>query len=833
MSEYLDQWEHFKKVTGREALLPIAQEGEVDPKSRIKAELPFKIPSLENRDGYVVGFGDWAEKKTTSGQFTLWSRKYGLGIRTGHELPRGGFLVGVDVDIENDRVQRKVYDALCELTGKKRLPYRHRGNGRRLYMLAVEESHHKAVLKTKRGNIDMLGLGQQFVAAGAHPSGGEYTWEPRMPRRIPVVDYDELIEAITRSARVISVSTERDATTYEASDDEDEQRANEHFAEVIEWLDENADDIKNGTDYYFETMDDSAYTSPSHTGDFMVRRPGANGYALPNVKMIHASDIDAAGEDERSKWDYFCDVFDVPEFKRVYKRFVQKFKKRNKSSSRREASVDDFEALEDDQVASPTNIIDPKDRQPPKVKSDLDEMKDSERASVLRRHYGKQVMRDAKTKMVHVYNGAVWQMLEEDAMVYDMTRIFNHNETAFDDRDLTGAVKVLAKSSAPLPTVPQHLIGFTNGVYDMDTRVFRPHAVDDFLRLHNGIEWTTPKRRERIRKHAPNFYAWLMWAVENDKAKAKRLMAAMFMILTRRYDWQLFVEITGVGGSGKSVFSNICELLAGRENSGAADLDMLANAAARVALVGKSLIKLDEAGSKRNTGEWIKKITGGDTISFNPKFLPAFDERLYAVVVAVNNKPMQFTEDNGAIARRRVVFTFDKQVPAGQRDEKLSDKIAAELPVIVRHLFKTFEEAQDAKELMQDQMQSEEAQTIAVESNSFAMFMQCVDVLAYSRHAARQGIIGVQWANRDPLSPQPHRYLYDAYKAYCTVSSIKFVLELAEFRRRVKEHMRDAGHPYIAHRSGGCDYLNLQYNDTAGQFFRLDEKEDFENLDEE
>ncbi|AXH50987.1 DNA primase [Serratia phage Scapp] len=826
MSKYLDEWEHFKGLAGRGALLPIAQEGTVDPKSRIKSELPFKIPSMENKEGYVVGFGDWAEKQTTSGQYAVWSRKYGLGIRTGHELPGGGFLVGVDVDIENSRVQSRVYDALCELTGRKRLPYRHRGNGRRLYMLACEESHTKAVLKTKRGNVDMLGLGQQFVAAGAHPSGGEYEWSPRMPRRVPVVDYDELVEAITRSARVISVSTERDATTYEASDDEDEQRANAAFAEVIEWLEDNADDCRHGTDYYFKSPDDSEYSSPSHEGDFMVRRPGANGFALPNVTMVHASDIENAGETEQEKWEYFCDLFDVPEFKRVYKNFVKKFKKRNKSASRREASIDDFEDIADDEVASPTNIIDPKDRAPLTVKSDLDEMKDSERANVLRRHYGKQVMRDAKTKMVHVYNGAVWQMLEEDMMIYDMTRIFNHNDTPFDDRDLTGAVKVLAKSSAPLPVVPQHLIGFTNGVFDMNEHEFRPHDVDDFLRLHNGIEWTPPKRRERLRKHAPNFYKWMMWAVENDKAKATRLMAAMFMILTRRYDWQLFIEITGVGGSGKSVFSNICELLAGKENSGAADLDMLANAAARVALVGKSLVKLDEAGSKRNTGEWIKKITGGDTISFNPKFLPAFDERLYAVVVAVNNKPMQFTEDNGAIARRRVVFTFDKQVPASERDVKLSDKIAAELPVIVRHLFNTFEDSDTAKELLQDQMQSEEAQTIAIESNSFAQFLQCVDILRESPHDKRRGVQGVWWNGRDPETLIPHMYLYDAYKKYCAVSGIKFVLELAEFRRKVKEAMRDAGHPYNVRRSNGKDYINVKYNATAAQYFRLDGGED-------
>ncbi len=44
------------------------------------------------------------------------------------------------------------------------------------------------------------------------------------------------------------------------------------------------------------------------------------------------------------------------------------------------------------------------------------------------------------------------------------------------------------------------------------------------------------------------------------------------MVLANRYDWQLFLEVTGPGGSGKSVMAAIARLLAG-DNTTSATID--------------------------------------------------------------------------------------------------------------------------------------------------------------------------------------------------------------------------------------------------------------------
>jgi putative DNA primase/helicase len=42
------------------------------------------------------------------------------------------------------------------------------------------------------------------------------------------------------------------------------------------------------------------------------------------------------------------------------------------------------------------------------------------------------------------------------------------------------------------------------------------------------------------------------------------ILAALFMVLANRYDWQLFLEVTGPGGSGKSILAEIATMLAGK-----------------------------------------------------------------------------------------------------------------------------------------------------------------------------------------------------------------------------------------------------------------------------
>ncbi|MDP1335077.1 DNA primase, partial [Klebsiella pneumoniae] len=78
--------------------------------------------------------------------------------------------------------------------------------------------------------------------------------------------------------------------------------------------------------------------------------------------------------------------------------------------------------------------------------------------------------------------------------------------------------------------------------------------------------------------HAPNVWKWLRRSVASKDRKTARVVAALFMVRANRYDWQLFLEVTGPGGSGKSVMAEICTMLAGTANTGSASMKALEDA---------------------------------------------------------------------------------------------------------------------------------------------------------------------------------------------------------------------------------------------------------------
>lgn len=98
---------------------------------------------------------------------------------------------------------------------------------------------------------------------------------------------------------------------------------------------------------------------------------------------------------------------------------------------------------------------------------------------------------------------------------------------------------------------------------------------DDGLLAHNGIIYTAAIPEESIQVHAPNFFKWLSYAAAGCMDKMDRITAALFMVLTHRYDWQLFLEVTGSGGSGKSIMANLCGLLVGNRNIGSSSMRLL------------------------------------------------------------------------------------------------------------------------------------------------------------------------------------------------------------------------------------------------------------------
>ncbi|EQA4456484.1 DNA primase family protein, partial [Escherichia coli] len=293
---------------------------------------------------------------------------------------------------------------------------------------------------------------------------------------------------------------------------------------------------------------------------------------------------------------------------------------------------------------------------------------------------------DANGQLLSRYENGVWKVLPPQDFARDVAGLFQRLRAPFSSGKVASVVDTL-KLIIPQQEAPsRRLIGFRNGVLDTQNGTFHPHSPSYWMRTLCDVDFTPPVEGETLETHAPAFWRWLDRAASGRAEKRDVILAALFMVLANRYDWQLFLEVTGPGGSGKSIMAEIATLLAGEDNATSATIETLESPRERAALTGFSLIRLPDQEKWSGDGAGLKAITGGDAVSVDPKYRDAYSTHIPAVILAVNNNPMRFTDRSGGVSRRRVIIHFPEQIAPQERDPQLKDKITRELAVIVRHL---------------------------------------------------------------------------------------------------------------------------------------------------
>lgn len=418
----------------------------------------------------------------------------------------------------------------------------------------------------------------------------------------------------------------------------------------------------------------------------------------------------------------------------------------------------------------------------------LNQMGASQRGEVLLAHYDGELAIHADSDTVHHYNGVIWNPVPDKELQREMAQIYIDAEVAYSQNAIKSAVETMKLSLPVMGVTARNLIGFSNGVFDTRTGQFREHDKTDWLMIASELPFSPPAEGETLASHAPNFWKWLRRSVANNDRKTDRVLAALFMVLANRYDWQLFLEVTGPGGSGKSVMAEICTMLAGKANTVSASMKALEDARDRALVVGYSLIIMPDMTRYAGDGAGIKAITGGDKVSIDPKHKAPYSTRIQAVVLAVNNNAMTFSDRSGGISRRRVIFNFTEVVPENERDTMLAEKIEGELAVIIRHLLTRFASQDEAKRLLHEQQKSEEALAIKREGDSL------VDFCGYL--LASVACDGMFIGNAEIVPFSPRKYLYHAYMAYMRANGLNKPVSLMRFGTDMPGAMAEYGKKY-------------------------------------
>lgn len=113
------------------------------------------------------------------------------------------------------------------------------------------------------------------------------------------------------------------------------------------------------------------------------------------------------------------------------------------------------------------------------------------------------------------------------------------------------------------------------------------------------------------------------------------------MVLANRYDWQLFLEVTGTGEWKKRLY-RYCNAAGRGAQRGKRQHGGIDSAREREPFVGKSLITLPDQVRYVGAGAGIKTVTGSDSVLIDPKHLKPYSLVLKAVVIIIDNEPMSF-----------------------------------------------------------------------------------------------------------------------------------------------------------------------------------------------
>ncbi|AKZ71398.1 primase-helicase zinc-binding domain-containing protein [Enterobacter roggenkampii] len=415
-------------------------------------------------------------------------------------------------------------------------------------------------------------------------------------------------------------------------------------------------------------------------------------------------------------------------------------------------------------------------------------MSASDKALRVHEHYGEALAVDANGQLLSRYENGIWKNIPAATFSRNVADLFQRLRAPFSSGKIASVVETL-KLIIPQQEAPaRRLIGFRNGVLDTQSGLFSPHSKSHWLRTLCDVDFTPPVEGETLETHAPNFWRWLDRAAGKNPLKRDVILAALFMVLANRYDWQLFLEVTGPGGSGKSILAEIATLLAGEDNATSADIDTLEDPRKRASLIGFSLIRLPDQEKWSGDGAGLKAITGGDAVSVDPKYQNPYSTHIPAVILAVNNNPMRFTDRSGGVSRRRVIIHFPEQIAPEERDPQLRDKIARELAVIVRQLMQKFSDPMAARALLQSQQNSDEALSIKRDADPTFDFCGYLEMLPQTN--------GMFMGNASIVPRNYRKYLYHAYLAYMEANGYRNVLSLKMFGLGLPMMLKEYGLNY-------------------------------------
>ena len=393
----------------------------------------------------------------------------------------------------------------------------------------------------------------------------------------------------------------------------------------------------------------------------------------------------------------------------------------------------------------------------------------------------KPLRRDTINSKTYEYNGILWAFLSDEELKRKVADFYESLDIDYTINKISKLAELITLRIDRLPQENPDYIGFRNGVLNKKTGEFMLHKAEHFIRFIDDFNCKTNSTK------TPYFDDWLQFTTNGNANKKNAILAGLYMILTNRHEWGLFIEATGTAGSGKSIFGEIATILNGKGNTAILDLKAFEDIKGRSVLVGKTLAYSPDQKQYRGSADDLKAMTGGDPLKVKLLYKDEIEIKVNAVFMMSTNHPITFTDRNGGINRRRVIIPFTRAIPKEKKDVHFIEKVRREVYGITNLLISTFPKAETARKLLESYQELNEGITIKQESNHLVDFAKAFTIKPNSTK-------GLKWgSNYINSKTTKDNSLYKAYLHYCDCCNLKTPLNLSAFKQALTDALRETG----------------------------------------
>lgn len=398
----------------------------------------------------------------------------------------------------------------------------------------------------------------------------------------------------------------------------------------------------------------------------------------------------------------------------------------------------------------------------------------------------KPIRRDIHAGKPLEYNGLYWEQIPEHHLQRKVMDFYDEFGGDYTARHLKSIADLIVLKAEEIPAQNPDFIGFQNGVLNKKTGKFMPHEIGHFLRSIEELNCNAQS------KDTPYFDDWIEFVSNGNTNKKNAILAGLYMVLTNRHEWGLFLEATGVAGAGKSVFSQIASTINGEKNTVSLSLQELEMDKKRAMLIGKSFVIFPDQKPYKGSADELKAITGGDSVTVKINYVDDFAVRLNPVFMLITNYPLLFTDRNGGIARRRIIIPFDRAVPKEKKDVHFTEKVQSEVYGIVNKLLALFPEPDTARAILEEYRDLDEGKHIKRESNHLIDFLGHFELREHrNEKALRMGNARGGFIPYGDRLGKPDS-LYSAYMFYCECNGLSPINRF-NFNNELSDGFKEAG----------------------------------------